>query len=397
MSNDFPAANDPSARAADPAATGTSAQPFIRPDLSEIPAYIPGKVIPGALKIASNEMSQPPLPSVSAAIAEVLAEPTSSPNRYPDMGAVALRTRIGQSLGLPLEQVAVGCGSSALCLQLIQATCRPGDEVVFPWRSFEAYPILTQIAGATPRPVPLDEQGRNDLTAMAEAITERTRLVFVCNPNNPTATTVGRQEFDDFLAAVPADVVVALDEAYIELVDPDTRATTPLADSLIAAHPNLVGLRTFSKVYGLAGLRVGYLFGSELLVEAVNKVAIPFSVNSVAQAAAIASLDAEAELAVRIKEVRDQRERVTAAINDATGYPTVLPGSQANFVWIAESHIADLGPLLADASVTTTVELTAYLAERNIVIRGFHGEGARITITTAEEATALLDALGVAT
>lgn len=371
------------------------AQPHIRPDLRHIPAYVPGKAAAGALKIASNEMSQPPLPSVSKAIADVLAAAPSSPNRYPDMGAVALRTRIGQSLGLPMEQVAVGCGSSALCLQLVQATCEAGDEVVFPWRSFEAYPILSRIAGATPMPVALNAEGRNDLRGLAAAVSERTRLIFVCNPNNPTGTTITREAFEEFMAAVPPQVVVALDEAYIELIDEDTRATTALADELVHTYPNLVGLRTFSKVYGLAGLRVGYMFGAQRLVEAVNKVAIPFSVNSVAQAAAIASLDAQEELAVRIKEVRDQRVRVTTAINTATGRDTVLPGSQANFVWIDESRVADLSPLLADATVATTSDLGAYLAQRDILIRCFAGEGARITITTDTEATQLLQALGL--
>nr|WP_205570566.1 histidinol-phosphate transaminase [Corynebacterium lactis] len=368
---------------------------MIRPDLEQVPAYVPGKAVPGTLKIASNEMSQPPLPSVAAAIAETLAQPSTSPNRYPDMGAVALRTRIGENLGLPMEQVAVGCGSSALCLQLVQATSQAGDEVVFPWRSFEAYPILARIAGATPVAVPLDAQGRNDLDALAAAVTERTRLIFVCNPNNPTGTTVTREAFEKFMAAVPGNVVVALDEAYIELVDDDTRATTPLADQLVGTYPNLVGLRTFSKVYGLAGLRVGYMFGSKRLVEAVNKVAIPFSVNTVAQAAAIASLDAQAELAIRIKEVRDQRVRVTNAINSATGRDTVLPTSQANFVWIDESRIKDLSPLLADGSVDTTSDLGDYLAQRGILIRCFAGEGARITVTTDEEAGQLLAALGL--
>lgn len=372
-----------------------STQPHIRPDLEHLPAYVPGKAVPGALKIASNEMSQAPLPSVSKAIADVLAAPSSSPNRYPDMGAVALRTRIGEHLGLPMEQVAVGCGSSALCLQLVQATCQGGDEVVFPWRSFEAYPILSRIAGATPVPVPLDAQGCNDLKGLAAAVTERTRLIFVCNPNNPTGTTITREAFEEFMAAVPPQVVVALDEAYIELIDEDTRAATPLADALVHTYPNLVGLRTFSKVYGLAGLRVGYMFGAQRLVEAVNKVAIPFSVNSVAQAAAIASLDAQEELAVRIKEVRDQRVRVTTAINTATGRDTVLPGSQANFVWIDESRVADLSPLLADVAVATTSDLGAYLAQRDILIRCFAGEGARITITTDAEATQLIQALGL--
>ena len=372
----------------------SSVQPKTRADLEQVPAYVPGKAVPGALKIASNEMTQPPLPSVVEAISQTISDPTTSPNRYPDMGAVDLRIKLGEHLGLPMEQVAVGCGSSALCLQLVQVTCADGDEVVFPWRSFEAYPILARVAGATPVPVPLDAQGRNDLSAMAAAITDRTRLVFVCNPNNPTGTTITREAFAEFMAQVPGDVVVALDEAYIELVDEATHASTPLAHELLDTYPNLVGLRTFSKVYGLAGLRVGYMFGPEKLVEAVNKVAIPFSVNTLAQIAALTSLDAQDELAARIAEVRAQRVAVTEAINAATGRETVLPNSQANFIWIDEGRIADLS-LLDDVSVATTADLGDFLAQRNILIRCFAGEGARITITTEEETSQLLAALGI--
>ena len=372
----------------------SSVQPKTRADLEQVPAYVPGKAVPGALKIASNEMTQPPLPSVVEAISQTIADPTTSPNRYPDMGAVDLRIKLGEHLGLPMERVAVGCGSSALCLQLVQATCEDGDEVVFPWRSFEAYPILARVAGATPVPVPLDAQGRNDLSAMAAAITGRTRLVFVCNPNNPTGTTITREAFAEFMAQVPGDVVVALDEAYIELVDEATHAATPLAHELLDTYPNLVGLRTFSKVYGLAGLRVGYMFGPEKLVEAVNKVAIPFSINTLAQIAALTSLDAQEELTARIAEVRAQRVAVTEAINAATGRETVLPNSQANFIWIDEGRIANLS-LLDDVSVATTTDLGDFLAQRNILIRCFAGEGARITITTEEETSQLLAALGI--
>ena len=380
-----------------PPLTTTTAR--IRTDLDQIPAYVPGKAVPGALKIASNEMTQGPLPSVTQTIAETLADSSSSPNRYPDMGAVAVRTHIADNFGLSMENVAVGCGSSALCLQLVQITCGAGDEVLFPWRSFEAYPILTRIVGATPVAVPLDDAGRNDLTAMAEAITERTRLIFVCNPNNPTGTTIEREEFEEFMTKVPADVVVALDEAYIELIDDDTRARTPLSPELLERYTNLVGMRTFSKVYGLAGLRIGYLIGATALVEAVNKVAIPFSVNTIAQAAAIASLDADAELAVRIKEVQSQRVRLTEAINNATGKDTVLPNSQSNFVWIPEERIAEVGALLPDAGdhdVTTSAGLGGYLADKSILVRFFVGEGMRITTTTEPEITQLLEALSLA-
>lgn len=366
---------------------------MIRDDLSLIPAYVPGKTAPGALKLASNEMTQGPLPSVRDAIAEAAA----GVNRYPDMAAVDLREELAAHLGLSMEQVAVGCGSSALCQQLIQATCADGDEVVFAWRSFEAYPILTRVAGAEPVAVPLDADHRHDLDAMAAAITDRTRLVFVCNPNNPSGTTITAAEFADFVAKVPSDVVIALDEAYIEFVDADRAEETPNAVEEVMRHPNVVGLRTFSKVYGLAGLRVGYLFGAPALVEAVNKVCVPFSVNALAQVAAIGSLRAGEELDARIAVVREQRVRATEAINAAAGADVTVPGSQTNFIWLPEAGLGRLAGAgsLSDADVADSASLSAYLADRGIIVRFFPGEGVRVTVTDEAETDRLLAALGL--
>ncbi|WP_165242818.1 histidinol-phosphate transaminase [Corynebacterium lizhenjunii] len=332
---------------------------MIRPDLESLPAYVPGKRQEDALKLSSNESAVPPLP----AAVEAATKAAATAHRYPDMAAVELRTALADHLGLECEQVAVGTGSSALCQQLIQATCAQGDEVVFPWRSFEAYPIFAQVHGATPVPVPLRDHGV-DLPALAGAITDRTRVVFVCNPNNPTGTTVTRAEFAAFMERVPAHVVVALDEAYFEYV---RTADTPVATQAVQDYPNVVGLRTFSKAYGLAGLRVGYAFGPAELIAAMNKVAIPFSISSVAQAAAVASLAAQDELAQRADATVAQRGPVAAALG-------ALP-SEANFVWLPGAQ-----PDLAQA-----------LAQEGVLVRSFP-EGIRVTVTTKEESERLLAA-----
>lgn len=360
---------------------------MIRPDLSSLPAYVPGSTQAGALKLASNESSLSPLPSVSA----VINDATSNLNRYPDMASGALRGKLAQWLGVDLDNVAVGNGSSALCQQLVQATCKDGDEVVYAWRSFEAYPILCKIAGAVGVGVPL-KRGRHDLKAMSEAIGERTRLVFVCNPNNPTGTTVSRDEFREFMGRVPADVTVVLDEAYVEY---NRDAESPVALEELQRYPNLAVCRTFSKAYGLAGLRLGYLVGPAELVEAVNKVGIPFGVNALAQAAGIASVEAQGELAARVDATVAERERVEAylagvapaggagaaggAADGAEGTEPLTYPSQANFVWLNAGERAEA--------------LDEALKREGVIARCFAGEGVRVTVTTAEETDVLLRAL----
>ena len=340
---------------------------MLREDLESLPAYVPGKRMPDAVKLSSNESAHPPLPSITEAIAESAAQS----HRYPDMGAIELRQKLAAKLGLADENsVTVGTGSSALCQQLVTITCQPGDEVISPWRSFEAYPIFTQVTGATAVPVPLREL-RNDLPAMADAITERTRLIFVCNPNNPTGTTITDQEFREFMDRVPADVVVALDEAYVEY---NTADNTPLATEAVQQYPNVIGLRTFSKAYGLAGVRVGYAFGNPDIIATLGKVAIPFGVSAVAQAAALAALEPAAtdELNERVTETNQQRDRLA----DELG----LTRSFANFVWIPTESLHD-----------SPQEIAAQLAESGVLVRAFD-EGLRITATTAEETDTLLAA-----
>jgi histidinol-phosphate aminotransferase len=338
----------------------------LRPELADIPAYTPGKTVPGAIKLASNETVYGPLPSVRAAIDKA----TDNVNRYPDNGNVELRDHLAKHLDFPPEQISVGCGSVSLCQQLVQITCRAGDEVVFGWRSFEIYPLQVRLAGAVPVQVPLTEN-TYDLDAMAAAITDRTRLVFVCNPNNPTSTVVDPHALTRFVAAVPPDVVIGLDEAYVEYIRDEM---LPDSFGLVRAHPNVVVLRTFSKAYGLAGLRVGYAVGDSGLITALGKAYVPFSVGSIAQAAAIASLDAADELLARTDAVVAERRRVSAALRDA-GY--TLPPSQANFVWL---------PLAGH-----TADFVASAADARIIVRPYGQDGVRVTVGAPHENDAFLE------
>ena len=284
---------------ADPSSAAPSVR--LRSTLTGVPGYVPGRPAasaPGgapAYKISSNENPYPPLPSV----VDVVARAAQQMNRYPDMAATGLVQAIATHVGVDPDQVAVGTGSVGVLGQILAATCGEGDEVVHAWRSFEAYPILIQLSGATGVPVPLAPGGRHDLPAMAAALTDRTRLVLVCTPNNPTGPAVHAAELETFLDAVPADVLVVIDEAYVEFVR-DSQAPDALA--ILRARPNVAVLRTFSKAYGLAGLRVGYALAGPDVAAALRKTAVPFGVSMLAQEAAIASLAAYDELAVRVDD-----------------------------------------------------------------------------------------------
>jgi histidinol-phosphate aminotransferase len=343
----------------------------LRPELDGLPVYVPGKTVPGSIKLASNETVFGPLPSVRAAIERA----TDTVNRYPDSACVQLKAALAKHLSsassadFAPEQVAVGCGSVSLCQQLVQITASAGDEVVFGWRSFELYPPQVQVAGATAIKVPLTDH-TFDLYAMFAAITDRTRLIFVCNPNNPTSTVVDPDALARFVEAVPPHILIAIDEAYVEYI---RDGMLPDGLELARARSNVVVLRTFSKAYGLAGLRVGYAVGHPELITALDKVFVPFSVTSVSQAAAIASLDAADELLARTDAVVAERSRVTAALRDA-GFS--LPPSQANFVWLP------LGP--------RTLDFVARAADARIVVRPYGTDGVRVTIGAPEENDALL-------
>lgn len=329
---------------------------------------MPGATFPGAIKLASNEVTFGPLPSVEQAITDSL----QTINRYPDNGMVELTASLAKRLGVTEDEIQVGCGSVSLCQNLVTITCEPGDEVLFGWRSFETYPLATRLVGAVPVQIPLTDELSYDLPAMADAITDRTRLIFVCNPNNPTGTIVDADSLRTFLAKVPSDVVVALDEAYFEYMRPSqTQAYDAI--ELHREYPNLVVLRTFSKAYGLAGLRVGYAIAHPEVITALGKAHVPFSVNSVAQAAAIASLDADDELLARTEAIVEERTRVAERLRDM-GYR--VPATQANFVWIE----------LGDA----TTDFAAAARDAGVIIRPFAGDGVRVTVTEAEENDAFL-------
>jgi histidinol-phosphate aminotransferase len=334
----------------------------------DLPDYVPGPKVSGAIILASNEVAYPP----PAAVVTAIQECAMGVNRYPDAGTSALRERIAATLGTGPDRVAVGCGSVSLCQQLLQAMCAAGDEVIFGWRSFEAYPILAQVVGARRRPVPLRPDLTHDLDATLAAIGGATRLVFVSNPNNPTGTALRRGELEAFLDAVPGHVLVVLDEAYREFV---TDPGVPDGLALAARRDNVAVLRTFSKAYRLAGVRVGYCFAPPAVAGAVRRVGIPFSVSALAEAAALASLDAAEELTARCREVAQQRDRVRAALGDA-GYR--VPESQANFLWLP------LGE--------RTASFNEHCRDHKIVIRAFLGEGARVTIGTPAENDAFLAA-----
>lgn len=351
----------------DPHMSTAPSTPRLRSAVTSLAPYVAGRRATSAeiAPLASNESHFPPLPSVLAQV----AASAGRINRYPDSAAVELRERIAAHVGVTADEVAVGPGSVGVLQQIIESVCDAGDEVVFAWRSFEAYPLLVTLAGARPVPVPLTRHETHDLDAMAAAITPRTRLVLLCTPNNPTGVTIAGADLDRFLARVPGDVLVVIDEAYLEYV------TTDPLDALARyrRYPNVCLLRTFSKAYGLAGLRVGYAVAHPEIAEALRMTATPFGVNVLAQAAAVASLAAYDELDVRVKELVAERGRVEEALADQ-GWE--LQESQANFVWF---------PLGED-----TPAFAAACEEQALTVRPYAVDGVRATIGEPEASNRLL-------
>jgi histidinol-phosphate aminotransferase len=341
----------------------SDARPRFRAVLETFPAYKPGRVPSSATgrshKLSSNETPYGPLPSV----AEAIAEAALGVNRYPDNGAEALTEAIAKRFGVPREHVAVGCGSVGVTQQLLEAIGEPGAEVLYAWRSFEAYPTLADLAAATSVRIRLRNE-THDLAAMTDAITPHTRLIFVCNPNNPTGTVVHGAELEAFLDRVPGYCLVVLDEAYREYIRDEA---VPDGMLLYRDRPNVAVLRTFSKAYGLAGLRVGFMIAHEPVAAAARKTMLPFTVSCVAQAAAIASLAAEPELLARVEDTVKERNRVREALISA-GW--TVPPTEANFVWLR------LGE--------HTAPFAAACEQAGIAIRPFASEGARVSIGTRE-------------
>ncbi|HTW19668.1 MAG TPA: histidinol-phosphate transaminase [Mycobacteriales bacterium] len=332
----------------------------LRAAMGALPSYVAGRKAADSVVLASNESPYGLLPSV----AERINGLTAGISRYPDMAASRLVAAIAAHHGVAAERVAVGAGSVEVVGQVAAAAVDAGDEVVFGWRAFEAYPIITAIVGGTAVKVPLRDHA-HDLAAMADAVSERTRLVLLCNPSNPTSTAVGAAELTAFVDRVPDDVLIVLDEAYHEYADP---AVVPDGLVLFGDRPNVVVTRTFSKAYALAGLRVGYCIGDPEVVAAVRKTQVPFSVSALAQECAIAALGDAAEVERRAAMTVAERERV-AELLVAAGYD--VPPSQANFVWL---------PVGDDAAA-----IAAHCEAGGVIVRPFAGEGLRVTIGTPDE------------
>ena len=328
------------------------------------------------VRLASNESPYPPLPAVAEAIERAL----STLNRYPDPSNSLLRARLSDRYAVPASRIAIGNGSCDILLAAGEALLEPGAELVYAWPSFSVYPHLGAASGARALTVPLDSSDRHDLEAMLREVTVATRLVLVCNPNNPTSTAIPLQQIAEFLDEVPVHVCVIVDEAYCEfnlLEDPDASI------ELLERHPNLVLLRTFSKVHGLCGLRVGFaLCGSQELPRALDQVRQPFFCNALAQAAAVEALAHQDAVIDRV--TRTIAERIT--VDERLRALGLTPAeSQANFCWF------ELGEDRDEA------EVMRGLQERSVLVRGggaLGREGAlRVTYGTAEEDTRFLDAL----
>ena len=341
----------------------------LRDDLASIPRYVPGKAIPDAVKLSSNEVPYGPLPGVVDAITEA----AEGIHRYPDLGVVQLRDALAARLGVPAERIVTGTGSVALIGHLMQAVAGPGAEVVYSWRSFEAYPIAATVAGLRSVQVPNTAGHRHDVDAMIAAVGPDTRAILLCSPNNPTGPALTAEEIDRVFDAVPESVLVVIDEAYREFV---TDPACPDAIERYSDRPNAVVFRTFSKAWGLAGLRVGYMVATPEVAGAVSRCVIPFAVNAAAQRAALAALAAEGEMRRRVALVTSERKRTVMGARELV--PDV-PDSQANFFWLP----------LGDKAV----EFAAHCEGLGILVRPFGGDGVRVTIGLPEENDAVLDAL----
>ena len=360
--------------------------PRVSPRLDAIPRYEPGLVteevlarygLASAIKLASNESPYPPLPEVERVVRDGLA----GLSRYPDGAARALRRALAEQHGVGPEQIAIGNGSCELILLAGQALLDPGTTVVHAQPSFALYPHLAAAAGAKGIAVPLDADGGHDLDAMAAAVDERTRLVVVCNPNNPTGVHRAPAEIERFVDLLPEDLAVLVDEAYVDFVDrPDAGRIVALARE----RENLLVTRTFSKAHGLCGLRVGYAVGGAGWVAALDKVRQPFNTNALAQAAALESMRHPAELARRVAETVAERRRVERELT-ALGVP--FTPSRANFMLLAP----DFGPGPDGSGVHEQ------LLRRGVIVRDGAALGCpgrlRVTIGTPDENAAFLAAL----
>jgi len=349
----------------------------LRPSIASLPAYKAGKPAPVregqvSYKLSSNENPFPPLPGVLAAT-ELACQQM---NRYPDMGNAAMTEAVAAKLGTDGSQLAFGTGSVAVLYHLLQTVCQAGDEVVFAWRSFEAYPIAVQVTGATPVPVPLAPGALHDLDAIRAAITRNTTAIMLCTPNNPTGPAIAHQDLMEFLDAVPDHILVVVDEAYVEFVT-DPAAARGL--DVLAGRTNVAVLRTFSKAYGLAGFRVGFCVADPQLAAAVRSVSLPFGVSLPAQAAVLASLQAERALLERVQNIVAERHMLLTGLIEL-GFQ--VPDAQANFIWLPAGEL--------------TASYVSTFARAGLVVRpysaGAPGDGVRITVGEPEANQLVLQA-----
>jgi len=340
-----------------------------RKALESLAGYRPGKAanqaeiehgIDNAIKLASNENPWGPVPPVADAIAAAI----DGVNRYGDHRATPVREALAGWLDLDVASISTGCGSSGILQQVMLAYVDPGDEVVFPWPSFEIYNIFCNLFDATQVRVDLRDHGF-DLDAVAAAVSDRTKVVFLANPNNPTSTAVSTEALASMLAKIPDDVMVVVDEAYREFASP--YLGDPIAD-LLPSHPNVIITRTFSKAYGLAGLRTGYAIAHPEVIEDLDRVLLAFSVNNLAQAGAAAAIEHRALAMERVAELVSERDRMVEALESA-GWP--VPETHTNFI------------LLPTGDSTDDVYLA--MERQGVVTRPFGGLGIRVTISTPEE------------
>ncbi len=326
-----------------------------------MPAYKAGatpKAKPGleTFKVSANENPYAPIP----AIVDAITKAAQSVQRYPDPASIRLRTKLANKYKVNIENIQVGTGSVAVLTQLIQASSTVGNEVVFAWRSFEAYPIITKVAGAKPVMVPLTKTFEHDLDAMAKAITDKTSCVLLCSPNNPTGPAIKKEAFLKFIKQVPETVLVVLDEAYTEFVR-DEDAVEGMRDAW--KKSNVAILRTFSKAYGMAGLRVGFCIAQPNVIETLNKVALTFGVTNIAEEAGLAALDNEAELLQRIDMLVQERSRV---VSELTKQGWNLAKADGNFIWLDLKEKA--------------IDFARKCEELGLSVRVFANDGVRVTI-----------------
>ena len=340
-----------------------------RPVIGRLPRYAAGKPpapVEGlaSYKLSSNENPLPPIPAVMEAIAQ-----QSDFNRYPDPLSTRLRTALADFLQVPADDIVTGAGSLGALNQILAAFAGQNedgkaDEVIYAWRSFEAYPISVGLAGAESIRVPVTADGRHDLDAMAAAVSARTRVILLCTPNNPTGPALRAAETEAFIRSVPSNVVVVIDEAYQEFVR-DAEAVDGI--DLYRKYPNVVVLRTFSKAHGLAGLRVGYSISNPELTQHLRIAATPFAVSQIAETAAIVSLQNFSQVVERVQTLVDERTRVMAGLRDL-GW--AVPEAQGNFVWL------NLGG--------DSTGFAEFAGAQALSVRAFAGDGVRVSIGEEE-------------